>query len=107
MRYWVRNDAVKYDSIGNENKGFYRYYIVEIPCEGVGSIYVGHNEQFYRETDAWENENDYVMEEKPDLSNYRQVLKCECNRPDGWTFIPFDKLWQSSRYVETFDEATE
>ena len=63
MRYWVRNDAVKYDSIGNENKGLYRYYIVEIPYEDHrNSIYVGHNEQFYRETDSWENENDYVME---------------------------------------------
>lgn len=104
MRYWVRNDAIKYDSIGNENKGFYRYYIVEIPYEGFDNIYVGHNEQFYRETDAWENENDYVMKEKPDLSNYKQVLKSECSRPDGWISIPSDELCQGPKYVETFGE---
>lgn len=106
MKYWVRKNEVKYDSIGNKNKGFYRCYIVEIPNEYAGSVYVEHSEQFYRETDSWENENDYVIK-KPDLSNYKQVSKFECSYPNGWTFLPVDKLYPGPKYVENFDEAVE
>ena len=107
MRYWVRKNEIKYDSIGNKNKGLYRCYIIEIPNEYTGYVYVEHSEQFYRETDAWEDENDYIMKEKPDLLNYKQVLKCECSSPDGWTFLPVDKLYPGPKYVETFDEVEE
>jgi len=30
MNYYVLKDEKKYDSIGNEDKGLYRHYVVEV-----------------------------------------------------------------------------
>lgn len=111
-KYWVPKHEVPYDSAGNENKGVYRQYIIELTVRNkdeVGFVYIGHIEIFCRETDAWENERDYILEKEPDLSEWRQVLKTECNEPEGWTLFRLDKLRPKKmfKYVETFDEVKE
>jgi hypothetical protein len=109
-KYFVPKHEVPYDSIGNENKGVYRQYIIELTVRNdrgeIGFTYIGHTEVFYRETDAWENENDFIMEKEPDLSEWRQVSGTECSEPDGWTFFTLDKLIPKKmfKYVESFDE---
>lgn len=112
-KYWVPKHAVPYDSIGNKNKGVYRDYIIEFTLRNdigeVGFTYMGHTEMFYRETDTWENKNDFIMEEEPDLSEWRQVSSFECSEPEGWRFFSFDKLFPKKmfKYVESFDEVEE
>lgn len=109
-KYWVPKHAVPYDSIGNKNKGVYRDYIIEFTLRNVvgeiGFTYIVHTEMFYRETDTWENKNDFIMEGEPDLSEWRQVSSFECSEPEGWRFFSFDKLFPKKmfKYVESFDE---
>lgn len=112
-KYWVPKHAVPYDSIGNKNKGVYRDYIIELILRNasgeIGFTYIVHTEMFYRETDTWENKNDFIMEEEPDLSEWRQVSSFECSEPEGWRFFSFDKLMPKKmfKYVESFDEVEE
>lgn len=111
-KYWVPKHEIPYDSIGNEDKGVYRSYIVEIIFrieDKIGFTYIGHSEMFYRETDTWENKNDFIMEEEPDLSEWRQVSSFECSESEGWRFFSFDKLFPKKmfKYVESFDEVEE
>lgn len=112
VRYWIPKHEVPYDSMGNENKGVYRSYIVEIIYRNkdeIGFTYVGHTEMFCKEDDAWGEENDYILEKEPDLSNWKKVSKSECSEPESWTLFQIDKLKAKRmfKYVETFEEAEE
>ena len=109
-KYWVPKHEVPYDNIGNENKGVYRNYIIELTLRNdrgeVGFTYIEHTEIFYRGTDTWENKNDFIMEKEPDLSNWKQVSETECSESNGWTFFTLDKLRPKKmfKYVESFDD---
>ena len=110
-KYWVPKHEVPYDSIGNEGKGVYRSYIVEITFrveDKVGFTYTGHTEYFYRETYTWEGK-DYILKKDPDLSNWKQVSKDECSEPENWTLFSLDKIKPKKmfKYVESFDEVEE
>lgn len=110
-KYWVPKHEVPYDSIGNENKGVYRSYIVEITFiieDKVGFTYTGHTEYFYRKTCIWEGK-DYILKEDPDLSNWKQVSKDECSEPESWMLFSLDKIKPKKmfKYVESFDEVEE
>ena len=111
-KYWVPKIAVPYDSIGNEDKGVYRSYIVEITFrveDEVGFTYAGHTECFDREFYSWEYDKDFILEEVPDLSNWKQVSENECSEPDSWTFFSLDKIKPKKmfKYVESFDDVEE
>ena len=111
-KYWVPKHEVPYDSIGNEDKGVYRSYIVEITFrieDKVGFTYIGHTEYFCRDTDNWEYDKDFILKEDPDLSNWKQVSKNECSEPESWTLFSLDKIKPKKmfKYVESFDEVEE
>jgi len=112
VRYWVSKNEIPYDSIGNKNKGVFRDYIVEIIFSNkdeIGFVYVGHTEMFCREIDARTEENDYILEKIPDLSNWRKVSKHVCSEPENWMLFSIDKLKAKRmfKYVEKFDEVEE
>lgn len=112
-KYWVPKSEVTYDSIGNENKGVYRSYIVELTLINVkgevGFTYIEHTELFDREFYSWENSEEFILKEEPDLSNWKQVSKDECSEPDNWTFFSLDKIKPKKmfKYVESFDDVEE
>lgn len=111
-KYWVPKIAVPYDSIGNEDKGVYRSYIVEITFrveDKIGFTYAGHTEFICRDTCNWEYNKDFILEEVPDLSNWKQVSENECSEHDNWTFFSLDKIKPKKmfKYVESFDEVEE
>jgi len=88
MNYYVLKDEKKYDSIGNEDKGLYRHYVVEVePFDknNLCNCYISHTEMFCRETNCWENIRNRRIDEI-DKSKYRLVKESECSCSNYLTF---------------------
>jgi len=90
MNYYVFNNTMKYDNIGNEGKGLYRTWVCEIEPrdpEEYKSIWVRHDEVFDREFDHWRTLGKTTHEIEMDDKKY-DTLKCvkpeECSESDMW-----------------------
>lgn len=93
MIFWVRKDACKYDSIGNEysghpkSKGLYRNWLCEVKSKE-GSVWLSHSEYFDREHDNWEcsiyGKSEFEIKEPENLNDYKQVSKQECSNVWHW-----------------------
>lgn len=96
MNFYVLKNEKKYDNIGNEGKGLYHNYVIEIEPPNKNKFYncyISHTEIFYKELYSWETSR-AIRLDSIDKINYNLVSPEECN------FSDYLSIYQLMRFKE-------